>query len=93
MNQISTTVAELSPFSRLLMRVPVPSVFVLGYLAGVGLQLTIFPRVHPSARTTHVIFICGAVLFVIGAIIAGWGLVLFHKARTTTTLGKLQKRW
>jgi len=73
------------------MRVPVPWVFVLGYLAGVGLQLTVFPRVHLSARTTHVITTCGAVLLVIGAIIAGWGLVLFHKARTTTTPGKTSK--
>ena len=91
MNSISATVAKLSPFSRLLMRVPVPWVFVLGYLAGVGLQLTIFSRVHISARTTHVIFICGAVLFTIGAIIAGWGLLLFYKARTTTTPGQASK--
>jgi protein-S-isoprenylcysteine O-methyltransferase Ste14 len=91
MHEISTTGVKLSPFLRLLMRVPVPWVFVLGYLAGVGLQLTVFPRVHLSARTTHVIFICGAVLFVIGAIIAGWGLVLFHKACTTTTPGKTSK--
>jgi len=74
------------------MRVPVPWVFVLGYLAGVGLQLSVFPRVILSVRTTHVIFICGAVLFAIGAIIAGWGPVLFHKACTTTTPAKLQKR-
>ena len=73
------------------MRVPVPWVFILGYLAGVGLQLTVFPRVHLSARSTHVIFICGAVLFTIGAIIAGWGLLLFHKASTTTTPGKASK--
>jgi protein-S-isoprenylcysteine O-methyltransferase Ste14 len=73
------------------MRIPVPWVFVLGYLAGVGLQLTILSRVHFSARTTHFISVSGAVLFVVGAIIAGWGLVLFHKARTTTTPGKASK--
>jgi protein-S-isoprenylcysteine O-methyltransferase Ste14 len=88
MNQISTTAAKLSPFSRLLMRVPVPWVFVLGYFAGVGLQLTVFPRLRLFARTAHVIVICGAVLFMIGAIVAGWGLLLFYKACTTTTPGK-----
>ena len=91
MNQISTTVAKRSPFSRVLMRVPVPWVFVLGYLAGVGLRLTVFPRLHLSARITHVIVFCGAVLFMIGAIIAGWGLLLFHKARTTTIPGQASK--
>jgi protein-S-isoprenylcysteine O-methyltransferase Ste14 len=30
----------------------------------------------------------GAVVFAVGAVIAGWGLILFHRARTTTTPGK-----
>jgi protein-S-isoprenylcysteine O-methyltransferase Ste14 len=81
----------LSRFSRLLLHIPVPWVFVLGYLFGVGLQFTILPRPHYSAMTSHVISACGAVLFAVGAIIAGWGLVLFHKARTTTTPGKASK--
>jgi protein-S-isoprenylcysteine O-methyltransferase Ste14 len=89
--QTSTTVIKLSAFSRLVMRIPVPWVFVLGYVAGVGLQLYVFPRAHVSAGTTHFISVSGAVLFVVGAIIAGWGLVLFHKARTTTTPGKASK--
>lgn len=79
---------KLSPLSRLLLHIPVPWVFVLGYLLGVGLQFTILPRPHYSAKTTHVISVCGSVLFTLGAIIAGWGLVLFHRARTTTTPGK-----
>jgi protein-S-isoprenylcysteine O-methyltransferase Ste14 len=73
------------------MQVPVPWVFVVGYLAGVGLQHIILPRPHLSARTTHVFSVSGAVLFGVGALIAGWGLVLFHKARTTTTPGKASK--
>lgn len=79
---------KLSPLSRLLLHIPVPWVFVLGYLLGVGLQFTILPPPHYSPMTSHVISTCGAVLFTLGAIIAGWGLVLFHKARTTTTPGK-----
>jgi protein-S-isoprenylcysteine O-methyltransferase Ste14 len=31
----------------------------------------------------------GTVLFAVGAVIAGWGLVLFRKAKTTTVPGKL----
>jgi protein-S-isoprenylcysteine O-methyltransferase Ste14 len=78
----------LSRFSRLLLHIPVPWVFVLGYLLGIGLQFTILPRPHYSAMTSHVISAFGAVLFAFGAFIAGWGLLLFHKARTTTTPGK-----
>jgi len=82
---------KLSLFSRLLLHIPVPWVFVLGYLLGVGLQFTILSRPHYSAMTSHIISVCGAALFAMGAIIAGWGLVLFHKARTTTTPGKASK--
>ncbi|MGA8074852.1 MAG: isoprenylcysteine carboxylmethyltransferase family protein [Candidatus Acidiferrales bacterium] len=32
--------------------------------------------------------IAGAVLFAFGAVIAGWGLVIFRKARTTTVPGR-----
>src|SRR6184192_1873796 len=82
---------KLSAFSRLLLRVAVPWVFVLGYLFGVGLQLTIFPRAYLSATAAHVVFISGEVLFVAGAIMAGSGLILFHNARTTTTPGEASK--
>ena len=32
--------------------------------------------------------VAGAILLVVGAVIAGWGLVIFRKARTTTVPGK-----
>ena len=73
------------------MRIPVPWVFVLGYLAGVGLQFGFFGRAHPSARTTQIIPELGTAVFSLGAIIAGWGLILFYGARTTTTPGKNSK--
>jgi protein-S-isoprenylcysteine O-methyltransferase Ste14 len=73
------------PF-QVLMRVPVPWVFVLMYLTGAALE-----RIRPLGRRlmtmTHV-EIAGAVLFTIGAVIAGSGLTIFHKARTTTTPGE-----
>jgi protein-S-isoprenylcysteine O-methyltransferase Ste14 len=71
---------------RFLLHVPVPWVFVLNYLLGVALE-----RMHPrviSAHAAQVSTIAGVVLFAAGALIAGWGLVLFRKAKTTTVPGK-----
>jgi protein-S-isoprenylcysteine O-methyltransferase Ste14 len=72
---------------RFLLHVPVPWVFVLTYLLGVVLE-----RVHQSTLSPTAALVstkAGAVLFAVGAVIAGWGLVLFRKARTTTVPGKL----
>jgi len=82
---------KLSTLSRLLLKVPVPWVFVLGYFLGIGLQHTILPRPYLSVTTTHVVSVSGMVLFGVGAVVAGWGLVLFHVARTTTTPGEASK--
>ena len=71
---------------RLLMRVPVPWVFVLMYLLGVCLELTRSKVI--SSDTARASTFAGGVLFAAGAVIAGWGLVLFRKARTTTVPGK-----
>jgi protein-S-isoprenylcysteine O-methyltransferase Ste14 len=71
---------------RFLLHVPVPWVFVLTYLVGVALE-----RVHRCAlspRAMQMSTIAGGVLFAVGAIIAGWGWVIFRKARTTTVPGK-----
>jgi protein-S-isoprenylcysteine O-methyltransferase Ste14 len=74
-----------NPF-RFLLHVPVPWVFVLNYLLGVALE-----RLHPrviSPEAAQMSTIAGAVLFAAGAVIAGWGLILFRKARTTTVPGR-----
>jgi len=65
--------------------VPVPWVFVLAYLCGVMVDLA-YPLRPPLGATTGV-KIAGALLFLIGAIIAGWGWVMFWKARTTRVPG------
>jgi protein-S-isoprenylcysteine O-methyltransferase Ste14 len=73
------------PF-RFLLGVPVPWVFVLNYLLGVALE-----RIHPrviSHEAALISTIAGALLFAAGAVIAGWGLVLFRKAKTTTVPGQ-----
>jgi protein-S-isoprenylcysteine O-methyltransferase Ste14 len=75
-----------APF-RYLLFVPVPWVFILGYLLGGGLQSLrrLHPGVHVSPNATLAI---GATLFLIGAAIAGWGWMTFRRARTTTVPGE-----
>lgn len=74
---------------RLLMRVPVPWVFILTYLAGVGIG-----RAGPFfwGRLPHETKTAGALLFAVGVAIAVWGQVLFRKARTTTIPGQTSSR-
>lgn len=72
---------------RFLLHVPVPWVFVLDYLLGVVLEHVLHRTISP--RTALVSTIAGAVLFAVGAVVAGWGLLLFRKAKTTTVPGKL----
>jgi protein-S-isoprenylcysteine O-methyltransferase Ste14 len=74
---------------RFLIHIPVPWVFVLTYLLGVALERAYHGTISP--RAARVSTIAGAVLFAVGAVIAGWGLVLFYKAKTTTVPGKLSQ--
>jgi protein-S-isoprenylcysteine O-methyltransferase Ste14 len=71
---------------RLLMRIPVPWVFVLTYLVGVSLEYVIPLKVHPEASLNITVF--GGVLFCIGAVVAGWSWVIFHRAGTTRVPGE-----
>lgn len=75
-----------NPF-KILLHVPVPWVFVLNYLVGVALQI-IFPIHIRSLEALSIIKIAGIVLFATGAIFASWSLIIFRKARTTTTPGE-----
>ena len=72
---------------RFLLLVPVPWVFVLTYLLGVVLEHVHHGTISPTAALVSKT--AGAVLFAVGAVIAGWALVLFGKAKTTTVPGKL----
>jgi len=78
------------PF-RMLMRIPVPWVFILMYFVGTALERAWPARLahDVSGRITSAV---GAVLFTLGALIAGWGLVTFHRARTTTVPGESSSR-
>jgi protein-S-isoprenylcysteine O-methyltransferase Ste14 len=74
-----------NPF-RLLLHVPVPWVFVGGYLVGAGLE-----RAGPAGLRSAEASISGTaglIVFIMGAAIAGWSLWIFHRAQTTTTPGE-----
>ena len=71
---------------RLLRHVPVPWVFVVVYLAGVGLEY-VWPT-HGVIATLAGVRLVGAAVFCIGAVLAGWGLLSFRRARTTTVPGQ-----
>jgi protein-S-isoprenylcysteine O-methyltransferase Ste14 len=68
------------------MRLPVPWVFVLAFLVGVGLQFLVPIHIGSSA-VVLLMKIAGGVLLVVGAWVAAWGLFIFHRAGTTTVPG------
>ena len=75
---------------RLLMHIPVPWVFVLTYLAGAGLEFCVpLQRWNEAASGIR---LTGAGLFAVGATIAGWSLLIFHKSRTTTVPGRTSSK-
>lgn len=73
-------------FSRALMSIPVPWVFVLAYLVGVGLEAVCFHSHFFSA--TPLLTEIGGVVFLVGAALAAWGWLLFRKAKTTRVPGQ-----
>ena len=82
--------ANSLPF-RLLLRVPVPWVFVLTYLIGVALE-HVWPRYFGAGVSPDMALAAGAIVFAVGAVIAGWGWVTFRRARTTTVPGRASSR-
>src|SRR5262245_59239364 len=82
--------AVAGPFL-LLMRVPVPWVFIVAYLIGVGLE-RVWPVRVGGEVSERVTLSVGAVMFAVGAILAGWGLTTFRRARTTTVPGRPSSR-
>jgi len=80
----------LKTLFRFLLHVPVPWVFVLTYLLGYAAE-----RYHPFAISPELargFWVTGIALFAVGLAIAGWGQILFRKARTTTVPGKVSAK-
>lgn len=69
------------------MRMPIPWVFVLAYLAGIGLQLLIPLQVSSSAMSLSA-QVAGGVLFTVGAGLAVWSLLIFRRAAAKTVPGE-----
>jgi len=76
---------------RILLHIPVPWVFVLGYVVGLIPQFFFPVSIHSQLALT-VIKIGGVSLFAVGALFAAWSLIIFHKAQTTTTPGESSKK-
>jgi protein-S-isoprenylcysteine O-methyltransferase Ste14 len=72
---------------RRLLRIPVPWVFVLGYLLGAGLESLLPVSVAPDVRY-NVTLSAGLAVFAIGAALAAWGWITFYRARTTRVPGE-----
>ena len=66
-----------------LLHVPVPWVFVLGYLAGLALQRLV-DALPPAPAFRTALWIAGMVFVALGAALAAWSLSLFQRAGTTT---------
>jgi protein-S-isoprenylcysteine O-methyltransferase Ste14 len=77
---------QFGPFARALLRIPVPWVFVLTYLAGIGIE----SLWHRGGFFWDLKWLTpvGSVIFVLGAVLAGWGWWIFHRARTTRVPGQ-----
>lgn len=69
-----------------LLRIPVPWVFILVYLVGVALEIAL--RAGGWIPDRLGVTLVGAALFALGAVIAGWGWILFHRERTTRVPGE-----
>jgi len=71
---------------RYLMVLPVPWVFVLAYLVGVGLEFIFFGR--GTSAAPKLVGVAGILLFLVGAALAAWAWLIFHRARTTRVPGE-----
>jgi len=69
------------------MHVPVPWVFILAYLVGVGLE-RVWPLPVSATSAAFAIGVVGWALFWMGAVVAGWCLLIFRSAKTTTVPGQ-----
>src|SRR5215475_8945137 len=77
------------PF-QLLLRIPVPWVFILMYIIGAILERAL--PLRPANGNLPGVSVAGGVLFAIGATIAAWGLITFRRARTTTVPGQVSSQ-
>ncbi len=73
--------------TRLAIPLPVPWMYVLIYLAG-GVLQRLRPLASPLHAAESVTMAAGLTTFAIGAAIAAWGWITFHRAGTTRVPGE-----
>jgi len=69
------------------LHIPVPWVFVLGYLAGAGLQVLLPVHLRSSPAWTAV-EVAGGTAVLAGLALAGWGWLIFNRAGTSRVPGE-----
>jgi protein-S-isoprenylcysteine O-methyltransferase Ste14 len=72
------------------LHLPVPWVFLLGFLVGVGLQLAV-PVGLTSSSASTVLPIAGGIVFLVGSALAGWSWWIFHRVGTTAVPGEASR--
>lgn len=77
---------QLGHLATALLRVPVPWVFVLTYLAGVGIEALL--HLGGFFRDVKLLTPLGVVIFALGMGFAGWGWFIFFRERTTRVPGE-----
>src|SRR5579871_6648920 len=77
---------NLGKLATALLRVPVPWVFVLTYLAGVGIEAAF--RTGGFFPNSKLLTSVGYIFFIAGSGLAGWGLLIFWRAATTRVPGE-----
>ncbi len=77
---------NLGKLATALLRVPVPWVFVLTYLAGVGIEAAF--RTGGFFPNSKLLTSVGYIIFIAGAGLAAWGWLIFWRARTTRVPGE-----
>jgi Putative protein-S-isoprenylcysteine methyltransferase len=87
----SDSIEKMPVLFRVLLRIPVPWVYVLVYLIGVIFHL-VYPLHFVAPEKVTSAIVAGVLLFGTGAFIAAWSLIIFRKARTTTTPGESSKQ-
>jgi hypothetical protein len=71
------------------MHVPVPWVLVVRYLLGAALESRRTGTIRPEAALASTV--AESLLFAMGAVIAGWSLVIFRKARRAFPICRLAR--
>jgi len=74
------------------MRMPVPWVFVIAYLLGIGIK-TVVPVSMGSASWLLLAQILGIVMLAAGATLAVWAQLIFHREHTAPVPFELRQAW